>query len=266
MPSRLGSACRRCGQAIPRGGECPACRPPAVRLPDRRGSATSRGYGSGHRTRFRGGVLRRDPICVICRARVATHADHWPRSRDELIALGLDPDDPQYGRGLCEQCDNRQTAQRQPGGWNQRNRGRMAGITVVYGPPCAGKTTLVSQRRSESDIVIDMDALARALGSPRGHDHDRIHWQAAAEARDALIVRYMSKPGWAERVWVIQTQRPDPARWTDRTTYVPVPTDRDTCHDRARRAGREPSVHEAIDRWWDAETAGISPEVGSHAQ
>ena len=253
MPSRPQDACQRCGQSRPRGGPCPTCSPPSARLPDRRGSAASRGYGAGHRNRFRPGVLDRDRICVLCKVRVATHADHYPRSRDELVALGLDPDDPQYGRGLCEGCDNRQTAARQPGGWNRRNRGRMAAITVVYGPPCAGKTTLVAERRGEHDVVIDMDALATALGSPRSHDHDRTHWQAAAEARDALVLRYLSKPGWAEQVWIIQTARPDPGRWSANATFIPVPTDRDTCHDRARKAGRTPDVHEAIDRWWSEE-------------
>jgi len=83
----------------------------------RRESSSQRGYtGKGH-ARFRRAVLRRDPVCVLCGA-PATVADHWPVSRRDLQARGLDPDDPSRGRGLCMWCHNRSTAELQPGGWN----------------------------------------------------------------------------------------------------------------------------------------------------
>jgi 5-methylcytosine-specific restriction protein A len=69
-------------------------------------------------------VLERDPLCVVHLERgdhvLATVADHYPRSRRELEALGLDPNDPEYGRGLCASCHSRETARHQPGGWNIR--------------------------------------------------------------------------------------------------------------------------------------------------
>lgn len=74
----------------------------------------------GHRITFRAAVLRRDPICVMCNVRQSVVADHYPQGRDELVELGLDPNDPTHGRGLCADCDKTQTAQRQPGGWNAR--------------------------------------------------------------------------------------------------------------------------------------------------
>lgn len=87
-----------------------------------RGTATDRGYTSRGHQRFRRGVLRRDPLCVLCTAEdrmiPATVADHHPRSRRELLAAGLDPDDPAHGRGLCAPCHNRETARLQPGGWH----------------------------------------------------------------------------------------------------------------------------------------------------
>lgn len=89
-----------------------------------RGTAAQRGYASrGHRRRFRPGVLERDELCVLCTEEgrpptLATVADHWPLSRRELIAQGLDPDDPQHGRGLCKRHHDRETARNQPGGWN----------------------------------------------------------------------------------------------------------------------------------------------------
>ena len=86
----------------------------------RRGTATERGYtGKGHKA-FRTAVLMRDPICVLCGVAFSTVADHYPRTRKELLELGLDPNDPQYGRGLCKTDHDRETAKNQPGGWNDQ--------------------------------------------------------------------------------------------------------------------------------------------------
>jgi 5-methylcytosine-specific restriction protein A len=99
------------------GGRCAEHRRQAER---RRGSASQRGYGQQHRQRFRRGVLDRDPVCVLCKQAPATVADHWPKSRRQLAAEGLDPNDPRNGRGLCASCHGRATATNpeQAGGWN----------------------------------------------------------------------------------------------------------------------------------------------------
>lgn len=83
--------------------------------------AKTKGYNTkGHRITFRLAVLRRDPICVLCTLAQSTDADHYPQGRDELIEAGLNPNDPQYGRGLCSTCHKQETAAHQPGGWNAR--------------------------------------------------------------------------------------------------------------------------------------------------
>jgi 5-methylcytosine-specific restriction protein A len=66
-------------------------------------------------------VLDRDPNCVLYHVRPSVVADHWPKSRRDLVDLNLNPDDPANGRGLCTGCHNAETAQNQPGGWNQPN-------------------------------------------------------------------------------------------------------------------------------------------------
>lgn len=96
----------------------------------RRGSAAQRGYGARHSTSFRTAVLTAQPICTCdstdCKHHGARcwapskHADHYPRDRRELERLGLNPNDPQYGRGLCASCHSTHTAHAQPGGWNAR--------------------------------------------------------------------------------------------------------------------------------------------------
>lgn len=96
-------------------GRCPKCRGTAEqqRRPDGNPYATT-----GHR-RFRTHVLTRDPICVLCNIAIATVADHHPHERRDLVARGLNPDDPQYGRGLCKPCHDTHTATSNPSGWNR---------------------------------------------------------------------------------------------------------------------------------------------------
>ena len=112
----------RCPVLVDKGeGRCAEHRRMAER---RRGSSWSRGYDTEHRKRFREGVLAKNPICVLCFKRPATEADHFPLSRDELLASGRDPNDPVFGRGLCQRCHSAETVLNQPAGWNARGRVR----------------------------------------------------------------------------------------------------------------------------------------------
>lgn len=124
MPRAL-SICTTSGcHEATKGGRCTTCKATAEAT---RGSAASRGYDHRHRTVFVPGVLRRDPLCVCtitshghgapCAA-PSQHADHHPLSRRELVALGLNPNDPSHGRGLCHSCHSSHTAHAQPGGWH----------------------------------------------------------------------------------------------------------------------------------------------------
>lgn len=98
-----------------------------------RGTAASRGYNSRRHRAARKTVLKRDPFCTCISddtrhhhppggpcPRVSTVADHYPKSRKELLADGSDPDDATRMRGLCAGCHSRETGVRQPGGWNER--------------------------------------------------------------------------------------------------------------------------------------------------
>jgi 5-methylcytosine-specific restriction protein A len=91
----------------------PITRPPDVK----RENSYRRGYGGKAWHRARAIVLRRDPLCTAgpdlapdgC-DNPSTRADHYPRSRRQLLEAGVpDPDDPDLMRGLCESCHNRHT-------------------------------------------------------------------------------------------------------------------------------------------------------------
>lgn len=107
-----------CPERVPLGqGQCDTHRAEGE---TRRGTAGQRGYDHRHEATFRTDVLARNPICVLCRRRPSTVADHHPKSRRQLVQLGLDPNDPKRGRGLCKPCHDAETARLQPGGWHAR--------------------------------------------------------------------------------------------------------------------------------------------------
>lgn len=62
-------------------------------------------------------------------------------------------------------------------------------LTVVIGPPAAGKSTWVQEHAKPGDIVIDFDKLALALTIPGGdpHDHPPAVTGVARAARNAAI-------------------------------------------------------------------------------
>jgi 5-methylcytosine-specific restriction enzyme A len=85
-----------------------ACAAPALRD----------GYGKDHRDHFRTPVL--EAAGYVCQwpdgcTAEATDADHHPSTRRELIAKGLDPNDPRYGRALCARHHHQHTASYTPG-------------------------------------------------------------------------------------------------------------------------------------------------------
>lgn len=85
-----------------------------------RPTAHQRGYDAQHARRFRRPVLQRDPICVLCHNAPSKHADHHPHTRDELLRMGENPNDPKWGRGLCHACHSSETARHDGGYGNPR--------------------------------------------------------------------------------------------------------------------------------------------------
>lgn len=126
-------------------------------------------------------------------------------------------------------------------------------LTVVTGPPCAGKTTHVRNRATPGDIVIDLDQLAQALGSPDSHDHPPAILAVARAARHAAIVdaiRQHTRRG--ATVWVVDAAPSSVRRRQYHqagAVYVHLDVDRGELHRRAAAAGRGEGTHRRIDAW-----------------
>jgi 5-methylcytosine-specific restriction protein A len=80
-------------------------------------------------------------------------------------------------------------------------------VTLVCGPPCGGKSTLVTELALEGDLVVCVDLLAQAEGSKVEHNHEgRLYGRAerrfqvlCREVRDnpdvtAYVVRCAPEP------------------------------------------------------------------------
>lgn len=125
-------------------------------------------------------------------------------------------------------------------------------LTVVTGPPCAGKTTYVRQHALPGHIIVDFDAIAQALGSPVSHGHDTPIWKAAADARDAAITAAIRCHRHGATAWIIDS-RPTPAarrRYLEaggRVVDLTAPAEE--LHRREDAAGRPAAWHSRIDQF-----------------
>jgi predicted kinase len=81
-------------------------------------------------------------------------------------------------------------------------------VIVVTGPPCSGKSTYVRTHRGPDDLVIEMDQIKQALGSPP-HDETKLRVGVACEALDA-IMRRLNRFGYPATVWYVACD-PKPA-------------------------------------------------------
>ena len=112
-------------------------------------------------------------------------------------------------------------------------------LTVVVGPPCAGKSTYIRRMARAGDVLIDYDALARALGSDRAHEAPPNVADAAYFARSAAVARCIEK-GWP--AWVIHS-RPSESQ-------LDAYRDAGARLARCERDGRPPGTAERIRDWY----------------
>ena len=125
-------------------------------------------------------------------------------------------------------------------------------LTVICGPPCAGKSNYARAHARTGDVVIDYDALACALGSDRDHEAPEAVADTAFHARDAAIRRCVDK-GWP--AWVIHS-RPtlgQVSAYRDAgARIVLMDPGIEECLRRCDADGRPPGTRERIEAWYAA--------------
>lgn len=126
----------------------------------------------GERIRGRAGMalrarrLQMHPLCAACEEKGVVRATEVI---DHVVPLAMGGEDVDENvQGLCLLCHAIKTAGESPSGEAVSNhpswlRPALGRCTVVCGPPCAGKTSLVLEEAEAGDAVIDLDAILSEL-------------------------------------------------------------------------------------------------------
>jgi hypothetical protein len=154
--------------------------------------------------RLRQQVLARDRyLCQRClafgRVTRATEVDH-------VIPLeqGGREDDSRNCQSLCHDCHLIKTATERRGAaarpeWLPTPR---CPVTLLTGPPGAGKTTYARAHRAPGDVVVDLDDCFFDICGVHGHTADRAHLGAALRLRNARLAD-LARKSITGRAWVI---------------------------------------------------------------
>jgi 5-methylcytosine-specific restriction endonuclease McrA len=147
-------------------------------------------------------ILVKQPFCV-CTAEYCGHpipCNKLERGEiDHITPLehGGEPFDEENCQHLCTDCHRRKTAYEDSGIVNTTE----SKITVVCGPPGAGKTTYALKQFKAGDLLIDYDQLMRAMTGVSSHWYPRSLMTFGWEARDAVLKHLES--GCPGRAWII---------------------------------------------------------------
>ena len=136
-------------------------------------------------------------------------------------------------------------------------------IHVILGAPCSGKSTYVREHAKSGDVIVDFDAIAKALGAD-GHLPDGDIKQAAFAARKSVI-DYCVKSGCES--WIIHTSPSDEQREAYEKAgaeFIEMDTDMETCLQRAADDDRPPETEQIIRDYFEAAKAVfLMPEKGA---
>ena len=171
----------------------------------------------------------------------------------------------------CGSCHTRKTAQARQArmaagvGWDSAPHPAdltpsLVPLTIVCGPPAAGKNAYVKAHAAADALVIDLDEIAASLtGCAALHAWDR-RWLAPALARRNHLLRSLAELGrpWSEAWFIVGEPE---AQWRDwwqeklRPRHVVVlATNADVCW---ARIAADPSRHAyrsemslAVAQWW----------------
>jgi len=181
----------------------------------------------------------RGPKCTT----TATHVDHIiPTLKG---GAWYDPDNL---RAACKNCNL--------GRVDRTNRDRwqtaQTHITLIVGPPGAGKTTHVQHHAQPGDLIIDYDQIADALTGnlkQQTHRNDEMHTVTMA-ARNAILRTLREGKAGVPRAWIISAN-PKAETMFPYHKVVVIDPGRDETKGRAIKAGRPQRWLQLIDNWYD---------------
>lgn len=137
----------------------------------------------------------------------------------------------------------------------------MSEIHVIVGPPCAGKSTHVTEHKNAGDVVVDFDLIARALGAEERRPEGALK-EVAFAARTAIITKILD--GIDADSWIIHTR---PSREQVETyreagaTFTILDPGIDECLKRMEADDRPDGTEETIRDWYAS-----PPDLAEHEE
>ena len=190
--------------------------------------------------------------CAICGKAINAKKDlichHKQRLDDETCndpAIALNLDNVEFVHRQC----------------HEREHGRLyrfpatRGVYLVYGPPLAGKSTLVKQQANGDDLIIDFNSLQDALGTERS----RAILPVVMQTREALFGVVERRQGLWRRAYIIggYPDKNERDRLKDRlgATEIFIDVSEDECLRRAKNDAERGYV----EKWYNTyrRTEGI---------
>lgn len=195
------------------------------------------------------------PVCAHCKANGIVKATDII---DHIIPLAFGgSDDDINTQGLCSMHDaikttaeaaNQHSAANHPK-WLKRSS---IPLWIVTGPPCSGKSSLVSERARRGDIVIDLDDIAESIVKDWDRQWNDDLLNRSIRVRNAMLGN-LSKETKGKAAWfIVGAPSIDERRWWRGKlggVVISLDVPRDICIERATKLGR--SI-KAIDNYFKA--------------
>jgi hypothetical protein len=204
-------------------------------------------YSSHTWRKIRLQILERDQWqCQIRSKRcteLATQVDHIVP-----VTKGGAKYDPRNLRASCHKCNNGRINRSRDDQWVNGP----THITLVMGPPAAGKSTYVRTHARAGDLIVDYDAIATSLGA-NAHTHGQALHPAINAARNAILRQLRRGETGAERAWILSAN-PEADRRFPFHELVMVDPGLDVALENARTAHRPRDYMDAIRSWYATRT------------
>ena len=82
------------------------------------------------------------------------------------------------------------------------------GVKIIYGPPCSGKSTYVSENLADDDIRFDYDSIMQSISNKKSHEYSDLHLPYVIKYR-GLIIEQANKDEGMNNVYIIATRLTD---------------------------------------------------------
>lgn len=236
-----------------------------------RQTTKQRGYAGGW-PRLSKWIKSVEPLCRPCkkegRTTACTQVDHIIPKAD-----GGTDEYPENLQPICDDCHRLKTARedsRPAASIPSWLRPSLIALTIVCGPPAAGKSTFVKERMAKWDMVIDLDEIIETLSLRDRYHWGRANWITRAIRHRNNLLGELSKKQYKNAAWFIvgAPLASERAGWSELLgpkEIVVLGTPAATCIDRIRKdESRRPVAHgqiEAVWSWW----SDYKPRPGDNA-